>query len=49
MTTEAIARENRLDILIEINLSRALCPAPAFLSAATAGYKECSRKAQRDC
>jgi hypothetical protein len=49
MTAEAIARENRLDILIEINLSRALRTALAFLSAATAGYKECSRKAQRDC
>ena len=43
------AGQDRLHILIEINLPRALTTAPVLLPAVTAGHKGCSHKAQRDC
>ncbi|HMG86244.1 MAG TPA: hypothetical protein VK574_10885 [Terracidiphilus sp.] len=48
MTTEAIAGQYRLHILIEINLTPALITGPGHLPAVTAGHKDCAQKAQRD-
>jgi hypothetical protein len=49
VTTEAIAGQDWLHVLIEINLPRTLRATPALVPAATAEDEECSYKAQGDC
>lgn len=49
MTTEAVAGQDRLHILVEVNLPRTRTTTSGLLSAVTACNEEGSHKGQRDC
>ena len=48
MATETIAGQNRLHVLVEINVPRGLIVISG-LTPVTAGQEACSREAQKEC